>query len=53
MFSKFASSGEQLSLTKIWIWTPNFGRKYGAALVFNISKNLFETIPYDFSWAIE
>jgi hypothetical protein len=34
-------------------WTPNFGRKYGAALVFNISKKLFETIPYDFSWAIE
>jgi hypothetical protein len=33
-------------------WTPNFGRKYGAALVFNISKNLFESIPYDFSWAI-
>ncbi len=33
-------------------WTPNFGKKYGAALVFNISKNLFDTIPYDFSWAI-
>jgi len=34
-------------------WTPRFGRKYNATLVFNISKNLFEIFPYDFSWAIK
>jgi len=34
-------------------WTPRFGRKYNATLVFNISKNLFENFPYDFSWAIK
>ena len=33
-------------------WTPNFGRKYNATLVFNISKNLFDSFPYDFSWAV-
>jgi hypothetical protein len=34
-------------------WTPRFGRKYSATLVFNISKNLFDILPYDFSWAIQ
>ncbi len=34
-------------------WTPRFGRKYNATLVFNISKNLFDIFPYDFSWAIK
>jgi hypothetical protein len=34
-------------------WIPRFGRKYNAILVFNISKNLFENFPYDFSWAIK
>jgi len=33
-------------------WTPRFGRKYNAILVFNISKKLFDIFPYDFSWAI-
>ncbi len=34
-------------------WIPRFGRKYNVTLVFNISKNLFENFPYDFSWAIK
>ncbi|MDM8561249.1 hypothetical protein [Candidatus Parabeggiatoa sp. HSG14] len=33
-------------------WTPKLGRNYSPERVFDISKNLFDTLPADFSGAI-